>query len=275
MQEDNYAALGNPIAHSKSPEIHGYFASQTKQAITYKAIQTRPEHFSDTLRQFQLSDGKGLNITLPLKNQAYQACHQVSERARQAQAVNTICFRPNGKIYGDTTDGDGLVTDLKNNLAIPIKHCRILILGAGGAVKSILGALATCLPNDIVIANRTMERAHKLVEEHPEISHLTALAYNELSNRHFDLIINGTSASLNNEVPPLNKTVLMAPNTYCYDLMYADKPTAFMDWSKQNGAYATYDGLGMLVEQAALSFELWRGVKPDTRPVIQTLRSKN
>jgi shikimate dehydrogenase len=267
---DNYAVMGNPVVHSKSPLIHHAFAAQSGEDILYQAILVAENGFPDALQRFQQQGGKGLNITLPFKGAAWQAVDVKSPRAQHARAVNTIWFSATGTRHGDTTDGPGLVTDLINN-KVTIRDKRVLVLGAGGAVRSVLSSLFAEQPGRLVISNRSNERAQRLVAQFPEFTGLEVLSLDHLNGEVFDLVINGTSASLSGQMPPLPDTILGA-HACCYDMAYGDTDTVFVTWAKQHGAALALDGLGMLVEQAAESFFIWRGVRPDTRPVLEMLR---
>lgn len=269
----HYAVMGNPIGHSKSPLIHTEFASQTAQNLTYQAllVDTAPGEFIKAVKQFQDSGGGGLNITVPFKQDAWQLAAQRTPRAQRAGAVNTLWFDAEGKIYGDTTDGVGLVRDIVQNHGGQIRNQRVLILGAGGAVRGVVEPLLEQQPSCCVIANRTVAKAQELVQVFAELGTLQAVSYDELVGQQFDLVINGTSASLQGELPPL-PAHLLAENAWCYDMMYAKQATPFVTWGLQQGALRAIDGLGMLVEQAAESFFIWRGVRPNTAPVIQLLR---
>ena len=267
---DNYAVMGNPVSHSKSPLIHHAFAAQTGQDILYQAILVAENGFPEALQRFRQQGGKGLNITLPFKGEAWQAVDVKTPRAQHAQAVNTIWFSDTGMIHGDTTDGPGLVADLKNN-KVSIRDKRVLVLGAGGAVRSVMSSLFAEQPERLVISNRSNERAQQLVAQFAEFTGLEALSLDHLSGEVFDLVINGTSASLSGQMPTLPDAILGA-HACCYDMAYGDTDTVFVTWGKQHGAELALDGLGMLVEQAAESFFIWRGVRPDTRPVLEMLK---
>ena len=270
---DQYAVVGTPIAHSKSPQIHNAFAEQTNQALEYKAVELPIENFEKKLRGLQKLGYKGVNVTAPFKQQAWKICDERSPRAEKAGAVNTLVFgNLDGKISGDNTDGAGLARDLVNNHSILIKHRKILILGAGGAIHGVLAPLLTLNPTNIILANRTVNKAQKLADVFQTVGDVKACGYDDLSNEPFDLIINGTSAGLNQEVPPISNKVL-GINSVCYDMMYnTSAPTAFVKWARIHGASRAIDGLGMLVEQAAESFYVWRGVRPKTTNIIQSLR---
>ena len=268
---DRYAVMGNPIAHSKSPLIHSEFAAQTRQRMIYEAILVDPGGLAQAIGNFQATAGKGLNITVPFKHEAWKLMDERSERAERAGAVNTIVFRADGRRYGDNTDGVGLVRDIVNNHGGQFSNQQVLILGAGGAVRGILGLILDEQPRKIVIANRTVDRAVVLAREFSSTIPVEGCGYPALDGMQFDLIINGTSASLKGELPPLPASIVTR-HSWCYDMMYGDKPTIFMQWAKTRGVEKCLDGLGMLVEQAAESFFLWRNIRPDTAPVIAKLR---
>jgi len=268
---DNYCVMGNPVAHSKSPQIHAAFAEQTRQKIFYQAILVDKGKFRDAIKEFQHQGGKGLNITVPFKRDAWEASDQMSRRAKRAAAVNTISLNDEGKITGDNTDGIGLIRDLTTNHKLSIKDKNVLILGAGGAVRGILDPLFDELPIRIVIANRTVSRAEKLIDTFSDRGDVSACGFDELAGGNFDIIINGTSASLQGDIPQLPES-LINKNTCCYDMMYSETDTPFVAWAKVHGAGIALDGSGMLVEQAAESFYIWRGVRPETGSVIKSLK---
>lgn len=268
---DNYCVMGNPVAHSKSPQIHAAFAEQTRQKIFYQAILVDEGKFKDSIKEFQRQGGKGLNITVPFKPDAWEASDQMSRRAERAVAVNTISFNDEGKIAGDNTDGIGLIRDLTINHKLSIKDKNILILGAGGAARGILDPLFDEQADRVVIANRTVNRAEKLVDIFSDRGDISTCGFDELVSSNFDIVINATSASLQGDVPPLPEG-LVNKNTCCYDMMYSAADTPFVAWAKAHGAGIALDGLGMLVEQAAESFFIWRGVRPETESVIKLLR---
>jgi len=276
MAENNtiparYAVMGNPVAHSKSPRIHQMFAHQLGHQIEYTAIWVDTDGFAQAVQQFRAEGGRGLNVTVPFKLEAFQLADQLSDRARLAGAVNTLRFESDGKIFGDNTDGAGLVHDIEINLDIHLRGRQILVLGAGGAARGVLGPVLKHHPAKVVIANRTVAKAKELAEQFREHGPVEACGYPELKGRHFDIVINATSASLKGEVPPLPET-LFTRGALAYDMMYGDKPTAFLDWALLHGADRAADGLGMLVEQAAESYFLWHGVRPETKHVIAALR---
>ena len=271
---DKYAVFGNPIAHSKSPDIHRQFAEQTGQALSYSKQLVADDGFEAAADAFFASGGKGLNITVPFKQNAYAYVARTTPRARRAGAVNTLSLEADGTILGDTTDGVGLVSDIINNLGWEIRHKRVLVLGAGGAVRGVLEPLLAQQPQHIVIANRTVDKALQLSKGFAEFGYLLGCGFDMLDEQQFDLIINGTSAGLQGDLPPLPDSLIDANGaTACYDMLYGAKPTPFMQWAAQRGAKVS-DGLGMLVGQAAESFALWRGMRPETAAVIASLRAQ-
>lgn len=273
-REERYAVMGNPVSHSKSPFIHAAFARQCGHKISYDAIQVDAGGLAQALGNFQAAGGKGVNITVPFKQEAFALCNEVSLRAQQARAVNTITFRADGTRYGDNTDGAGLVRDILHNHGGVIAQRRILLLGAGGAARGVVGPLLAERPAQLVIANRTPDKALELAAEFSDMGIVTGCGLPALAGKSFDLIINATAASLHKELPPLPEDVV-APGGWCYDMMYSTQPTIFMRWANEHGADKTLDGSGMLVEQAAEAFYLWRDVRPQTAPVIAALRKHN
>ncbi len=267
---DQYAVVGNPIAHSKSPQIHQLFAQQTKQEINYEKLLVPLGEFNQHLNSFFQRGGKGLNVTVPFKEDAFEFADALSERAQLAGAVNTLVVKGDGAIWGDTTDGVGLVADIYR-LGWQIKSKRVLVLGAGGAVRGVLQPLLVEKPEKIIIANRTASKAVNLSEIFKPYGTICGCGFENLKNKPFDLIINGTSASLSGELPPLPDAVFSS-DSYVYDMVYGSEPTSFMEWADRQGVAETSDGLGMLVGQAAESFRLWRGVSPDIQPVIEQIR---
>ena len=269
---DRYAVMGNPIAHSKSPQIHQLFAKQTAQELTYEKIKVETENFSEDVARFQQANGKGLNITVPLKEEAFKLATELTERARRAGAVNTLILHDENNMTGDNTDGIGLVTDMTKNHHAELNDKDILILGAGGAVRGILEPFIQQKPSKLVIANRTLKRAQDLATDFSDIADIEVFEFSQLEGQQFDIIINGTSASLSGELPPLPDNLLKS-NSVTYDMMYGKDDTPFMKWSKDNNASKVIDGLGMLVEQAAESFFCWRNIRPETREVINSIRA--
>lgn len=269
---DRYAVIGHPIAHSRSPQIFAEFARLTRQQLSYERIDAAPRHFATALREFLGNGGRGANITLPFKEEAYALCHTHTARAQQAHSVNTLYIEDERTLVGDNTDGIGLVTDLLRNQQVAIRGKRLLILGAGGAARGILPALLREEPASIQIANRTPPRARHLATTFRQQGNVGAGSFDELHGMSFDLVINATSASLTNELPPLPRD-LLEPGATCYDLTYAERPTVFMHWADREGAATILDGWGMLVEQAAESFRIWRGTRPSTATLL-ALRSR-
>lgn len=269
---DRYAVMGNPIEHSKSPVIHAAFAAQTGQDLSYDKLLVPRDGFDAALREFVASGGRGLNITVPFKEEAYRVTTAHSERAQRAEAVNTVIIEEDGRFFGDNTDGIGLIRDLLRDPGCPLAGHRILILGAGGAVRGVLGPLLDQNPASLTIANRTVSKAVALVNTFAGPVPLAASTFEALGGQTYDLLINGTAASLQGEMPALPEGVL-ARGAWCYDMMYGAEPTPFLRWASAQGAGRTLDGLGMLVEQAAESCLLWRRVRPDTAPVIRKLRA--
>ena len=269
---DRYALMGNPVAHSKSPRIHSLFALQTGQQLQYEAIRVESGKLAAAVGDFLAAGGKGLNITVPLKGEAWSLASARSSRAERAGAVNTLVLEQSGKHFGDTTDGAGLLRDLLHNHGSTLQQKRLLLVGAGGAARGVIEPLLLEKPSLLVIANRTAEKAVELARLFCDLGHIEGCGLDDVAGQSFDLIINATAASLAGQVPALPDSVV-TPDCWCYDMMYADRPTAFMDWARQRGAARCMDGLGMLVEQAAEAFFLWRGVRPDTRPVIRQLRT--
>lgn len=272
---DEYAVMGNPVSHSRSPQIHTLFAEQTGQRIRYRAIQVDPGGFEQAVGNFFAAGGKGLNITVPFKQEAWQLTNQCSERAQLAGAVNTLKPLPNNELFGDNTDGIGLVRDLTDHLGITLKGQRLLLLGAGGAARGVIAPLLETHPARLVLANRTPDHAHDLANyfanQLPHFKNIEARGFDDLEGESFEVVINATSASLSGEMPPI-PTSAVNQAEMVYDMMYAARPTAFLQWAQQQGAKNISDGLGMLVEQAAESFFIWRNVKPETAKVIKTVR---
>lgn len=270
---DQYAVIGNPINHSKSPFIHSAFAYQTGQALNYTTMLVSADdgEFNKAVQTFQQAGGKGLNITVPFKQQAWQIAQQRTDRAEKAGALNTLWFDENNIIHGDNTDGVGLVRDLTLNYQFSLKNRKILIMGAGGAVRGVLAPILAEQPTSCTIVNRTVSKAQALADLFQQQGDIHAVGYDELQGE-YDLIINGTSASLQSQLPPLPETGLILDKTWCYDMMYSANDTLFIQWAKQHEVAKTIDGLGMLVEQAAESFYLWRNIRPETANVIHKLR---
>ncbi|MET0963079.1 MAG: shikimate dehydrogenase [Noviherbaspirillum sp.] len=267
---DRYVVIGNPVAHSKSPEIHARFAQQTGADICYERLEAPLDGFAQTVAAFMDAGGRGANVTVPFKLEAYALATELSVRAQAAGAVNTLRFTGN-IIYGDNTDGVGLVTDILHNAGVAMHGRRLLLLGAGGAARGVLLPLLEQQPAELVIANRTLDKAALLVQEFSAPHGVLRAASYEALDGAFDVVINATSASLAQALPPLQGTAF-AEGALAYDMMYGRDPTPFMRFAAGHGA-AVRDGLGMLVEQAAESFFVWRGVRPDTGPVHAALRA--
>src|SRR3569623_968718 len=248
-----YAVMGNPVAHNKSPRIHTLFTAQTGQRMRYSAIQVDPGGFEQAVSNFVAHGGRGLNVTVPVKRNAWTLVERRAPRAELAQAVNTIVVEARGALFGDNTDGVGLVTDLMRNHGVAIAGRSVLLLGAGGAASGVMGPL--------------------LAEQPARVGAVEGGGLIDLPGQQFDLVINATAASLHGELPPLPDG-LLCPGACCYDMMYGAAPTPFVTWARARGAAQALDGLGMLVEQAAESFHLWRGVRPETRAVIAQLRDE-
>ena len=283
---DKYAVIGNPIAHSKSPLIHKMFAEQTGQDISYDAVLAPLDGFAATVARLRQEGYKGCNVTVPFKFEACKLATQLSTQADIAQAVNTLEFNFDGNIiFGDNTDGTGLINDIQSNLGIALTNARVLLMGAGGAASGVVLPLVQQGAN-ITIANRTANKARVLATNPPFIKpspqydnarknytgNLIGCGYDELTNQQFDLVINATSTGLSDELPPLPPGIF-APSALAYEMMYG-RETPFMKFAREHGAAVVSDGLGMLVEQAAESFFIWRGVRPETAPVIAALRAE-
>ena len=270
---DKYAVIGNPIEHSKSPQIHHLFAQQTGDEIIYEALLSPVDAFEETVNAFRQGGGRGLNVTVPFKQEAFELADELSDYAQKAGAVNTLVFRQDGTIYGTNTDGIGLVRDLVENHQSLIRARRVLVLGAGGAVRGVLQPLLQQQPKEVFIANRTPQRATQLASDMDNIREECQLSGGGFADiqGEYDLIINGTAASLQGIMPPIPSACL-AKGVHCYDMMYGGRPTAFEYWCEDNGAAKVMNGLGMLVEQAAESFSIWRTKMPVTKPVLEAMQ---
>lgn len=263
--------MGNPVAHSKSPAIHARFGAQCGIALEYTRIQVDPGGFRQAVDNFRAHGGNGLNITVPFKLEAWSLAEERSPRAELAGAVNTLRFDER-RLFGDNTDGVGLVRDLEDNLSCPLGGRRILVVGAGGATRGILGSLLDAQPAELLVANRTASRAHELAGLFAARGPVDARGFDELGGDTFDVVINATAASLEGVVPDI-PTSVFADGALACDLMYANEPTAFLAWAAQQGVGRLADGLGMLVEQAAESFFVWLGVRPQTAAILSELRA--
>jgi shikimate dehydrogenase len=266
---DRYGVAGFPVKHSWSPFIHGLFAKQTGQNLIYRLLEIPPEHFREETLAFFADGGRGLNVTLPYKQTAAELVNRMTPRAELAGAVNTIA-RQDHELLGDNTDGVGLVTDLDRNLGLPPKGKRVLLLGAGGAARGVIGPLLEAGVASIHVANRTAERAEGLATYFKAHGDISSSRFDEVSGE-YDLVLNATSASLRGEVPPISSSVI-GEQTVCYDMAYGKGDTEFTIWAKGYGASLAVTGWGMLVEQAAESFFLWRGVRPQTRQVLDAIK---
>jgi shikimate dehydrogenase len=267
---DQYGVAGHPIAHSWSPFIHGMFAKATAQNLVYRLFDIPPENFRrDALRLFAAGI-KGLNVTLPHKQAAAELVNELTPRAERARAVNTIAFFEQTSLLGDNTDGLGLTADLENNLGMTLADKRVLILGAGGAVRGVLGSLMERELREVVIANRTADRARRLAEEFSDLGQISGCGFSDVRGPPYDLIINATSASLQGEMPEM-PVGLVSEESVCYDMAYGRGHTPFTLWAQSLHAARAMKGWGMLVEQAAESFLLWRGIRPDTAPALEAL----
>lgn len=267
---DQYVVFGNPIGHSKSPLIHRLFADQTGQQLEYSTLLAPLDDFTMCAQGF-FKQGLGANVTVPFKEEAYRLVDSLTPRAKRAGAVNTLSKLDDGSLQGDNTDGAGLVRDLIVNAGVQLSGKRILLLGAGGAVRGVLEPLLAHSPASLVIANRTVEKAEQLAREFADLGPVAASGFSWLEEP-VDLIINATSASLAGELPPISASLIEPGKTVCYDMMYGKEPTPFCRWASEHKAAKVLDGLGMLAEQAAEAFFIWRGVRPDTSPVLDELR---
>lgn len=267
---DRYALVGHPVSHSRSPLIHQLFARQTGDKITYELIDAEPEQLETAVRGFAAAGGRGMNVTVPHKEAAFELCKTHGPEALAARAVNTISFKQ-GSMHGDNTDGTGFIRDVCVNHEQAITAKRVLVLGAGGAARGIIGPILEQRPKALVIANRTIERAQDLQQDLGSPPQLSICRFGELEDMEpFDIVINATSAGIRGEQPPFPVS-LVGDKTFCYDLAYSLKPTPFVEWSSSHGAGRAVQGWGMLVEQAADSYAIWRGKRPDTGPILSQL----
>jgi shikimate dehydrogenase len=269
---DRYAVFGHPISHSKSPRIHTLFAEVTHQRLIYFAQDVDLPEFEQAVDEFVLQGGLGLNCTIPLKEAAFRRAEECSPRAQSCGAVNTLMVRDDGTLFGDNTDGAGLIRDLRTNLGLALNQRHLLVLGAGGAARGIIEPLLETGPARLVLANRTVAKAEQLAEAFGVSATVSACGFPDLVGEQFDLVLNATAASLGGDIPPLPDG-LLRPDACCYDLAYGNRPTPFVRWGKAHGAAISVDGIGMLAEQAAEAFLLWRGIRPDTAAVIETLKA--
>jgi shikimate dehydrogenase len=278
---DRYAVVGNPIAHSKSPFIHAQFAQQTGERVEYGRLLAPLEGFVAEVNAFKAAGGRGLNVTVPFKLEAYALAQRLSPRAAAAGAVNTLRFDADG-IFGDNTDGFGLVRDIESNLGVALKGARVLLLGAGGAARGVVLPMLERGPREITVVNRTAAKAHDLIGQFSAAAEEAGCLINgggpqtvvrdPLDPQPYDVIVNATAGSLDAALPECDERAF-GTGTLAYDMMYGAQPTVFMRHAQALGARAA-DGLGMLVEQAAESFYVWRGVRPDGAPVLAALRAQ-
>lgn len=270
---DQYGVVGHPINHSWSPFIHGLFAKQTDQSLVYRLYDIAPEDFRAQVLEFFTSGGRGLNVTVPHKEAAADLANELTTRADRAGAVNTLILSPENSLIGDNTDGHGLVTDLRKNLGLTVTNERLLILGAGGATRGVVEPLLGFGPTELVIANRSPARAINLASLFADLGPVRGCGFEAVGEEPFDLVINATAAGLAGTVPDVSPAVI-GSHTVCYDMSYSKSATPFVTWAIERGCARAHKGWGMLVEQAAESFTLWRGVRPDTEPVLAALGVK-
>jgi shikimate dehydrogenase len=267
---EQYGVVGHPVAHSWSPFIHGMFAKETGQNLVYRLFDVEPENFRHEVLRLFTSGLQGLNVTLPHKQAAAELVNELTPRAARAQAVNTIAMDDTSGLIGDNTDGVGLMRDLEHNMGLNLADKRVLILGAGGAVRGVLGPLMEAGLRELVIANRTPARAGKLAQEFADLGSIVGCGFDQVHGAPYDLVINATSAGLQREMPALPDT-LVNQDSICYDMAYGRGDTPFIAWARSQHAASAVKGWGMLVEQAAESFLLWRGRRPKTQPVLEAL----
>jgi shikimate dehydrogenase len=270
---DQYGVIGHPVAHSWSPFIHGMFARQTGELLVYRLHDVLPQDFRAYVLDFFSRGGRGLNVTVPHKVAAAELANELTPRAERAMAVNTLAVQRDKRLLGDNTDGAGLVHDLRDNLSMNLAGRRVLIVGAGGATRGVVAPLLVLRPAQLVVTNRTADRAHALVADFQNVGAVRGCGFDDVGEHPYDVVINATSASLAGEVPAIPPGVVNA-NSLCYDMAYSKGDTPFLKWARDNGCTRAIQGWGMLVEQAAESFQLWRGVRPQTRPVLEALRER-
>jgi shikimate dehydrogenase len=268
---DQYGVVGHPVAHSRSPFIHGMFARQTGQDLVYRLYDVAPDAFRMKVAEFFASGGSGLNVTVPHKVAAAEFASELTPRAERAGAVNTLARRGDS-VLGDNTDGFGLVHDLRDNLGVHVAGTRIVILGAGGAARGIIAPLLDLKPAELLVANRSAERAARLAGLFKDLGAVRGVSFDDLPLRPCDLLINATSAGLNGGLPAVS-SAMVGPSTVCYDLSYGKTDTPFVRWAWNQGCARAVQGWGMLVEQAAESFHVWRGVRPETQGVLRVLEA--
>lgn len=272
-QPDQYGVIGHPVAHSWSPFIHGMFARQTGESVVYRLHDVLPQDFRSYVLEFFSRGGRGLNVTVPHKVAAAELANELTPRAERAAAVNTLAIQRDNRLLGDNTDGAGLVHDLRDNLSVNLSGRRVLIVGAGGATRGVVAPLLVLRPAELVIANRTADRALALAADFKDLGKVQGCGFDDLGANSYDVIINATSASLAGEVPAIPAKVIN-PSSLCYDMAYSKGDTSFLKWARDQGCARAIQGWGMLVEQAAESFQLWRAVRPQTRPVMEALQER-
>ena len=270
---DLYGVVGHPVAHSWSPFIHGLFARQTGESLVYRLHDVLPDDFRSYVLEFFSRGGRGLNVTVPHKVAAAELANQLTPRAERARAVNTLALQRDNRLLGDNTDGAGLVHDLRDNLSVGIANRRVLIVGAGGATRGVVAPLLVLNPAELIVANRTADRAHAFASDFADLGPIRGCGFEGIGVEAFDVVINATSASLSGEVPSIPASAI-GTSTVCYDMAYSRGDTPFTQWARQRGCARALQGWGMLVEQAAESFHLWRGVRPQTAPVLEALRER-
>jgi len=270
---DQYGVIGHPVAHSWSPFIHGMFARQTGESLVYRLHDVLPQDFRAYVLDFFSRGGRGLNVTVPHKVAAAELANELTPRAERAAAVNTLAVQRDNRVLGDNTDGAGLVHDLRDNLSVNFAGRRVLIVGAGGATRGVVAPLLVLGPAELVIANRTADRAHALANDFNDLGDVHGCGFDGLGEHPYDIVINATSASLAGQVPAIPPTVI-GPDSLCYDMAYGKGDTPFQKWAREHGCTRAIQGWGMLVEQAAESFQLWRGVRPQTAPILEALRER-
>lgn len=270
---DQYGLVGHPVAHSWSPFIHGLFARQTGEVLVYRLHDVEPDAFRNYVLEFFSRGGRGLNVTVPHKVAAAELANQLTPRAERARAVNTLALQRDNRLLGDNTDGAGLVHDLRDNLGVGIANRRVLIVGAGGATRGVVAPLLVLRPAELIVANRTAERAHAFAADFADLGPIRGCGFEDIGSDGYDVVINATSASLSGAVPAIPESIV-GPETVCYDMAYSRGETPFLKWARQHGCARALQGWGMLVEQAAESFHLWRGVRPQTAPVLEALRER-
>lgn len=272
-EPDQYGVIGHPVAHSWSPFIHGLFARQTGEAVLYRLHDVPPADFHSYVLDFFSRGGRGLNVTVPHKVAAAELANELTPRAQRAGAVNTLALKRDNRLLGDNTDGAGLVHDLRDNLGIDVRRRRVLLVGAGGATRGVLAPLLVLQPAELVVANRTPERAERLAADFADLGPIRGGGFDDIGGDPYDLVINATSASLSGDLPAIPASVVGA-STVCYDMAYSRNATPFLKWAQEHGCARAVQGWGMLVEQAAESFHLWRGVRPQTAPVLAALQER-